>query len=404
MAVGEPLSGQILPIEGVTLAATSADIKANNAKDVVVISLCEGATSAGVFTRNAFCAAPVIICKEHLAKQNPRYFVINSGNANAAVGKLGVEDALNVCNHLAEVTGVTVEQVLPFSTGVIGERLPVDKIKSVCSPLVDHLKPDGWLMAAQGIMTTDTRPKVSSKEIDIKGRPVRITGICKGSGMIRPDMATLLVFIATDACVAPGVLQSLLKSAVDVSFNRITIDTDTSTNDSCVLTATHKSAVTISDEDDTYEQFLAGLSDLCGELAREIVKDGEGASKFVEVNVEGGVDSGECLRVAYAVAESPLVKTAVFASDANWGRIVMAIGKAGLKELDVNRVDVYLGAVRIVHGGQRDNDYREEHGAAEMAKTEISIRVCLGRGEASECVWTCDLSHDYVSINADYRT
>ncbi len=404
MSVGEALTGQVFSIEGVRLAAASASIKKQGRKDTVLLELSEGTTTAGVFTRNAFCAAPVVICRDHLSRENPRYFIINSGNANAAVGIKGVDDALEVCSYVGATVGVGVSQVLPFSTGVIGERLPVHKITSVCEQLHDGLNSEGWKSAAEGIMTTDTRPKVASIEVEVNNSPVKITGMCKGSGMIRPDMATLLVFLATDAVISKDLLNQLLRGAVNQSFNRISVDSDTSTNDSCVLSATGKSGVVVNEGSESYRQFSTALNSLCLKLAQEIVRDGEGATKFVEVQVEGGLDSRECLLIAYSIADSPLVKTAIFASDANWGRIIMAIGKAGVVDLDVELVDVFLGSVCLVRAGQKDAGYREELGAAEMAKEEILIRVSLARGSASESVWTCDLSHDYVTINAEYRT
>jgi glutamate N-acetyltransferase/amino-acid N-acetyltransferase len=390
MAVGSPLAGEVLPVDGVTLAAVSAGIKSGGELDLVLISLAEGSTTAGVFTRNVFCAAPVTLCKRHLDAIDPRCFIINSGNANAAVGARGIEDALSICEVIAASFGLKKQQVLPFSTGVIGEPLPVDKIVSACSELLQSLSAEGWKGAARGIMTTDTRPKACTKQVQINDVPVTITGICKGSGMIRPDMATLLVYLMTDAAIEKGLLQSVLQSAMDSSFNRITVDSDTSTNDSCVLSATHKSGVSINADDGSLKLFSDALTDLCQQMAQEIVRDAEGATKFVEVKVEQGKDSAECLAVAYAIAESPLVKTAFFASDANWGRIVMAIGKAGVRDLDTGLVNVWLGPVHVVNNGERDADYREELGS--------------GRGSTAESVWTCDLSHEYVTINAEYRT
>lgn len=404
MAVGLPLSGEVLPVDGVLLAVTAAGIKVGGEPDTVLVDLAEGSTTVGVFTKNIFCAAPVTVCKQHLEIDKPRCFIINSGNANAAMGNTGIEDALRVCEFIAGSSEVRKQQVLPFSTGVIGERLPVDKIVSAYPRLLADLSADGWKRAAQGIMTTDTRAKACSIQVLIKGSPITITGICKGSGMIRPDMATLLVYLATDASVKQDLLQSLLQQAVDQSFNRITIDTDTSTNDSCMLSATHKSGIVIGATDESLDLFSTALNELCRQMAQEIVRDGEGATKFVEVVVERGRNSAECLTIAYAIAESPLVKTALFASDANWGRIVMAIGKADVTDLDNRLIDVYLGSVRIVHNGERDPDYREEMGSKVMQKEEIVVRISLGRGTAAESVWTCDLSHEYVRINAEYRT
>lgn len=404
MAVGLPLAGEVLPVEGVSLAVTAAGIKAGGELDAVLISLAEGSTTVGVFTKNIFCAAPVTVCKQHLELDRPRCFIINSGNANAAMGNAGIEDALRVCECIAASSELRKQQVLPFSTGVIGERLPVDKIISAHPKLLADLSTAGWTGAARGIMTTDTRPKACSNQVLINGSRITITGICKGSGMIRPDMATLLVYLATDASVEKDLLQSLLQKAVDQSFNRITIDTDTSTNDSCMLSATHKSGISIDAADESLDLFSTALNALCQQMAQEIVRDGEGATKFVEVKVQQGRDSDECLAIAYAIAESPLVKTALFASDANWGRIVMAIGKAGVQDLDTRLIDIYLGSVRIVHNGERDPDYHEEMGSEVMQKEEIVVRISLGRGRVAESVWTCDLSHDYIQINAEYRT
>ena len=404
MPVGLPLAGEVLPVDGVALAAAAAGIKAGAELDVVLISLAEGSTTVGVFTRNAFCAAPVTICKDHLEINEPRCFIINSGNANAAVGVHGIEDALHVCEVISASSDFGKQQVLPFSTGVIGERLPVDKIIYACPQLLADLSADGWQRAARGIMTTDTRPKACSQQVKINGSPVTITGICKGSGMIRPDMATLLVYLTTDAAIEKSLLQSLLQSAVDQSFNRITVDTDTSTNDSCVLSATHKSGISINADDESLSLFSTALTDLCQQMAQEIVRDAEGASKFVEVKVEQGKDSAECLAIAYSIAESPLVKTAFFASDANWGRIVMAIGKAGVPDLNTGLIDIWLGSVPIVRNGERDPDYHEDKGSDVMRQEEILVRVSLGRGSMAESIWTCDLSHDYVRINAEYRT
>ncbi len=404
MAVGSSLDGKILPIEGVSLAATASGIKPGNALDLVLVSLAEGTSTVGVFTSNVFCAAPVTVCRQHMAIDQPRYFIVNSGNANAAVGDAGIQDALLTCEQIAISTQVKKHQVLPFSTGVIGERLPVEKIVAACPTLLKDLSEQGWKDAARGIMTTDTRLKACSTQIEIDGAPVTITGICKGSGMIRPDMATLLVFLATDASIEGALLQSLLREAVNNSFNRITIDSDTSTNDSCMLSATHKSGVLINAATRAASLFADALNGLCRQMAQEIVRDGEGATKFVEVNVAQGKNSRECLAVAYAVAESPLVKTALFAEDANWGRLVMAIGKAGVDDLDTRSVDISIGSVRILHHGEKDPDYSEAMGSEVMQKEEIVIRISLGRGEAAESVWTCDLSHDYVRINAEYRT
>lgn len=404
MAVGPEDYGEVYSVAGVRLSAMAAGIKAEGITDLVVMELAAASTTAGVFTRNAFCAAPVTVSKRHLQVEKPRYFLINSGNANAGVGSAGISDALTTCQQLATRADVRAEQVLPFSTGVIGEALPLQKITRCIPELLTELDEDNWIAAARAIMTTDTRPKLCSRRISLEGREVTITGMAKGAGMIRPDMATLLVFLATDASIEFDLLQQLLNQSVSRSFNRVTIDSDTSTNDCCMLSATHLSEVSIEKGTENFDLFAAALDQLCIRLAQGIVKDGEGASKFIEVKVENGKDTDECLAVAYSVADSPLVKTAMYASDANWGRILMAVGKAGVKDLDIAKVSISLGDVCIVSCGERDEQYREEMGAKVMAQEEISVRINLARGESTETVWTCDLSHEYVRINAEYRT
>jgi|TARA_Y100000310_G_C20695465_1_gene825397 glutamate N-acetyltransferase/amino-acid N-acetyltransferase len=404
MAVGLENLDDVYAVAGVRLAATAAGIKPDNASDLALMELAPATTTVGVFTRNAFCAAPVTVSKRHLSCEKPTLFLINSGNANAGLGAAGISDALASCQQLAAETGMKTEQVLPFSTGVIGEELPVDKISHCLPSLLQDLNEDNWLAAARAIMTTDTRPKVCSRKITLRGKDVTISGMAKGSGMIRPDMATLLVFLATDASIESDLLQEILNRSVGRSFNRVTIDSDTSTNDCCMLSATHLSEVTIEKGNESLHRFTAAMDDVCVQLAKGIVKDAEGASKFIEVIVENGKDTNECLTIAYSVAESPLVKTAMFASDANWGRILMAVGKAGVEDLDVTTVSVFLDDVCIVRCGERDGQYREEMGAAVMAKEEICVRIDLARGEATETVWTSDLSHEYVRINAEYRT
>lgn len=404
MAVGPEDYGEVYAVPGVRLSALAAGIKTDDTPDLVLMELAAASTTAAVFTRNAFCAAPVTVSKRHLQAEKPIFFLINSGNANAGLGLAGITDALTSCQRLAAMANVRSEQVLPFSTGVIGEKLPTDKI-IVCIPdLLADLDEDNWIAAARAIMTTDTRPKLCSRKISISGQQVTISGMAKGAGMIRPDMATLLVFLATDACIESGLLQEILHRSVNRSFNRVTIDSDTSTNDCCVLSATHLSKVTIEKGTASFDRFTAAMDEVCIQLAKGIVKDAEGASKFIEVKVENGKDINECLAVAYSVAESPLVKTAMHASDANWGRILMAVGKAGVKDLDVTSVSIFLGDVCIVSCGERDEQYREEMGTAVMAKEEINVRIDLGRGEATETVWASDLSHEYVRINAEYRT
>lgn len=402
MATGKA-NNDFVPVPGVRLGSIAAGIRADGRDDLVLMEFTAGSTSAGVFTRNLFAAAPVQVGRRHLESISPRYFLVNSGNANAGVGDVGIADALHSCESLARVTGVRPEEIIPFSTGVIGERLPVDKIAGSLSRLVSQLAEDNWLEAARGIMTTDTRPKIASRQAQIQGKTVTITGIAKGAGMIQPDMATMLAYIASDVVCSHANLDSLLKAAVERSFNRITIDSDTSTNDSTMLTATGLSGVDIDSDDAARDQFFGILADLCVELAQGIVRDAEGATKFVTISVKGGKHSADCLKVAYSIANSPLMKTAIYASDANWGRIVMAIGKSGV-ELETSKLDVYLGDVRLMSNGQKDTDYTEEAGSTVMAREDITITVDLNAGEATETVWTSDLSHEYVRINAEYRT
>lgn len=405
MAIAYTGLPELQPVAGVRLASVAAGVRYKGRNDVLVMELAEGSRCAAVFTRNAFCAAPVAVAKQHLAVTMPRYLLINSGNANAGTGTTGLEDAEKSCLLLAQQGGCNKEQVLPFSTGVIGERLPVERIGAVLDAAVKILSADAWPTAARAIMTTDTVAKGVSKAIDVDGRRIVITGIAKGSGMIRPNMATMLAYIATDANVDAASLQACLDQSVEKSFNRITVDGDTSTNDACVLVATGAVQMPeLSVEDPAFKQFSAAIDDVCLQLAHLIVRDAEGATKFVTVQVEGGADSQECLLVAYTVAHSPLVKTAFFASDPNWGRILAAVGRAGINKLDTNSIDIFLDDVCIVRNGGRAADYREEQGQRVMSKEEILIRIRLGRGNASETVWTCDLSHDYVKINAEYRS
>ncbi|MDZ7686893.1 MAG: bifunctional glutamate N-acetyltransferase/amino-acid acetyltransferase ArgJ [Gammaproteobacteria bacterium] len=340
--------------------------------------------------------------KRHLAASAARYFLINSGNANAGVGEAGLADALACCQAVANQAGVDTESVLPFSTGVIGERLPVDKIVAAVPSAFDGLSTANWPLAARGIMTTDTRPKIASRQVTIDGAVVTLTGIAKGAGMIQPNMATLLAYVATDASCERVALDAVLRDAVEHSFNRITVDSDTSTNDSCMVTATGKARVDVS-QGQAREQFGNVLRELCLELAQGIVRDAEGATKFVEVHIRGGRDTSQSLAVAYSIANSPLMKTALFASDANWGRIVMAIGKAPT-DIDVDKLDVWLGNVQLMAGGQKHHDYTEAAGTDVMAREEIVITVDLNDGAVAESVWTSDLSYEYVSINAEYRT
>lgn len=392
-------------IKGVKLAAVAAGIRYQGRNDLVLFELAEHSCCAAVFTRNAFCAAPVTVARQHLAAQTPRYLLVNSGNANAGTGETGLADARKTCSLLAQSAGCDAQQVLPFSTGVIGERLPVDKIDAVLGDAIAGLTEDGWNAAARAIMTTDTVPKGVSRRLELEGCQVVITGIAKGSGMIRPDMATMLAYVATDANVDNGALQSCLNRATERSFNRITVDGDTSTNDACVLVATGVAGnPLITTGSGVYDEFCDAVGEICLQLAQLIVRDAEGATKFITVRVESGRDAAECLQVAYTVAHSPLVKTALFASDPNWGRILAAVGRAGIQNLDVSRVDIYLGDICIVRDGGRAAAYREQDGKRVMNKDEILIRILLGRGGAAETIWTCDLSHEYVRINAEYRS
>ncbi|WP_455217075.1 bifunctional glutamate N-acetyltransferase/amino-acid acetyltransferase ArgJ [Kaarinaea lacus] len=395
----------LYPVSGTRLGTNCAGIKKPGRRDLVVVELAPGSQVAAVFTRNAFCAAPVTVARQHLSKTTPRFLLINTGNANAGTGEQGIADALACCDAMAQLAGCTREAVLPFSTGVIGEPLPVEKITQGISGAYAGLSETGWQDASQGILTTDTVPKVVSRQIDINGQQVTITGMAKGSGMIRPDMATMLAYVATDAQLEAGDLQSCLNQAVENSFNRITVDGDTSTNDACLLIATGQSGATVKQSDgDAYGKFCDAVSAVCEELALAIVRDGEGATKLITVLVEEGANKDECLQVAYTVAHSPLVKTAFFASDPNWGRILAAVGRAGLSSLDLNSVQIFLNDICIVSQGGRDASYREDKGQSVMAGKEITVRIVLGRGDASVRVWTCDLSYDYVRINAEYRT
>lgn len=405
MAVGLGPLSTLYPVPGFELGIASAGIKRPGRKDVVVMRCAEGSSVAGVFTLNAFCAAPVILAKKRVLG-NVRYLLTNTGNANAGTGEPGLQNAQRTCAALAQLTGVEESAVLPFSTGVIGEPLPVEKIEGALQAALDDLDENHWAEAATGIMTTDTLPKGASRQFQHDGVIVTVTGISKGAGMIRPNMATMLGYIATDAKVAQAVLQDLLRDAANKSFNRITIDGDTSTNDCCMLIATGKAALPEITQASGY--LFAKLKDavfgVCMDVAQAIVRDGEGATKFVTVQVNGGATHQECLDVGYAVAHSPLIKTALFASDPNWGRILAAVGYAGVAQLDVSLIDVFLGEVCIASRGCRAASYTEEQGAAVMAKEEITIRIELGRGTCSETIWTTDLSHEYVKINAEYRT
>jgi glutamate N-acetyltransferase/amino-acid N-acetyltransferase len=370
------------------------------------MAIVEGATVSGVFTQNAFCAAPVIIGRNHLDSGDIRYFVINSGNANACTGEQGLADAEACCKALALQQGVETRQVIPFSTGVIGEYLPVEKIIKAVPAALASQSVNGWDLAGRAIMTTDTRPKGASIQFEHDGEVISVTGIAKGAGMIRPNMATMLAYIATDAVVAQSLLDDMVKHAADLSFNRISIDGDTSTNDSCMLVATGQAGLAMVSEPagELYEKLLAAVTDVYCQLALAIVRDGEGATKCITIKVNGGGTKAECLQVAYAIAHSPLVKTALFASDPNWGRIICAVGYAGVHGLDASKVNVFLDEVCIVRSGQRAQDYTEQQGKTVVSQAEFVITVELGRGRFSDCVYTTDLSHDYVTINAEYRS
>lgn len=413
MAVGNvAIPDTIYAIDGITLSATAAGVRYKDRDDLVVIEINDGATTAIVTTKNSFCAAPVRVLREHFASVSPRYLVTNTGNANAGTGADGIRRATDICAALAQRAGVATQTVLPFSTGVIGEPLNSAAIIAGLETAMAHLGADNWLAAANGIRTTDTIPKVASQKVTIAdadaAKPINyhITGISKGSGMIRPNMATMLGYVATDANIAADVLQEMLITINEQSFNRITVDGDTSTNDCCVLIATGKASSDSIDspEHPHYQPLLAALTAVFVRLAQLIVRDGEGATKFMTVKVTGGKTTQECCDVAYAVAHSPLVKTAFFASDANWGRILAAVGYAGIEDLDTDHVTVSLDEVMIVQNGVVAPDYTEEAGKSVMSRAEITIHIQLARGEASDTVYTCDLSHEYIKINADYRS
>lgn len=405
MAVGEYPFAKIHSVEGIKLGTACAGIKSNDRDDLVVIEISEGSSCSAVFTRNAFAAAPITIGRRHISQANIRWLLINSGNANAGTGRQGIEDAIECCRTLAGLRGGQSEQVLPFSTGVIGEALPLSQIIDALPNALDSLSTAGWHHAAKAIMTTDTRPKSMSIALDLNGQSVIISGIAKGAGMIHPNMATMLSFIATDAKINPDLLNQCIKAAVDRSFNRITVDGDTSTNDACVLIATGRSNAPEIDQRDTiYDRFSKGLQTVCDHLAEAIIRDGEGATKLMRVNVTEAASDEEAHQVAITIAQSPLVKTALFASDPNWGRILAAVGRAGINDLDVRRVNISLGDVLIVKHGERSQDYSEQEGQDVMAKDEVPINISLGRGQSSEFMLGCDLSYDYVRINAEYRT
>lgn len=405
--LSSPQAADLHAVPGVRIGVAEAGVRKADRKDLTVFLLDEGTSVAGVFTQNRFCAAPVQVCREHLAAgQGIRAMVVNTGNANAGTGADGLARARATCVALAGRLGLAPQQVLPFSTGVIMEPLPVERIEAGLPAAIADAQPGHWARAAEGIMTTDTLPKAYSTQVVIGGATVRITGISKGAGMIRPNMATMLGFLATDAAIAPALLQPLVRTLADGSFNRVTIDGDTSTNDSFVLMATHQAGhapITALDSSEG-RALQAALLGVARQLAQAIVRDGEGATKFITVRVEGGKTAAECRQVAYAIAHSPLVKTAFYASDPNLGRILAAVGYAGIDDLDQTRIELHLDDVHVATQGGRNPAYREEDGQRVMRQSEITVRVGLGRGEAQDTVWTCDLSHDYVSINADYRS
>lgn len=401
------LPAQLLPIPGVLLGTAEAGIKQANRKDLVVIKFAENTQVVGVFTQNRFCAAPVVIAQSHLATDLPiRALIINTGNANAGTGQTGVDHAQATCTALAQLLDCQIQQVLPFSTGVIMEPLPVEKIIAKLPQAVTNLAPDNWFSAAQAIMTTDIVPKGISRQIELDEATVTITGIAKGSGMIRPNMATMLSYIATDAAITRPLLDELVRHAADHSFNRITVDGDTSTNDSFILIATNQAQHTpiTTTTDLRFSILQTAITEIAMQLAQMIVRDGEGATKFITIQVENGKTKQECDQIAYAIAHSPLIKTACFASDPNLGRILAAIGYAGIEDLNVNQLELYLGDVLVAEQGGRAASYREEEGQRIMQAPEITIRVKLNRGDVAATLWTCDLSYDYVKINSDYRS
>jgi len=401
-----PDPASLLPVAGVRLGIASAGIKKPGRRDITLIELAPGSRVAGVFTQNRFCAAPVAVCKQHLAQGDIRALLINTGNANAGTGEEGLARARRTCEAVAQLMGCAAENVLPVSTGVILEPLPVDRILPALPAARADLAPDHWSEAAHAIMTTDIVAMGVSRQIQVGGSTLTVTGIAKGSGMIHPNMATMLGYVATDAVIAPGLMPQLVKEVADVSFNCVTVDGDTSTNDSFILIATGQAGnAEIADSASAdYAALKAALSEVAIGLAQAMARDGEGATKFITVAVEGGRDRAECKQIAYAIARSPLVKTAFFASDPNLGRILAAIGCAGVTDLDVNALQVYLGDVLVAERGGRAASYTEAQGAAVMKEADIAVRVVLNRGHADATVWTCDFSYDYVKINAEYRT
>ena len=401
-----PGADSLHPVPGVRIGVAEAGVRKANRKDLTVFLLDEGAAVGGVFTQNRFCAAPVQVCREHLLRGDIRAMIINTGNANAGTGEDGLVRARTTCVAAARLLNVAPEQVLPFSTGVIMEPLPVDRIQAGLPAAIADARPEHWLKAAEGIMTTDTLPKAFSRQVKIEGATVTVTGISKGAGMIRPNMATMLGFLATDAKVDAKLLPALAFELAEGSFNRVTVDGDTSTNDSFVVVATNKAqhAAITSLDSASGRALKDAMQEVARLLAQAIVRDGEGATKFITVRVEGGKTAAECRQVAYAIAHSPLVKTAFFASDPNLGRILAAVGYAGIADLDQTKIELHLDDVHVATRGGRNPTYREEDGQRVMKQSEITVRVGLGRGSAADQVWTCDFSHDYVTINADYRS
>ncbi len=406
MAVGSCISTELLPVAGVRLAVASAGIKTPGKQDLALIHLATGTTLAGVFTQNRFCAAPVHVARKHLQTEcsGPRALVINTGNANAGTGEQGMKDAQTTCQALAEALGVESSAVLPFSTGVIGEYLPMASISAALPTLVATLGEADWYTTARTILTTDTRAKGHSCVVNVDGVSVTVTGISKGSGMICPNMATMLGFVCTDAAVGQASLQALLNDTNEHSFNRITVDGDTSTNDACIMAATGASGVELNEKSSGWPDFRAAVAEVMHELALQIIRDAEGATKVLAIHVQGAADTDEALTVAYTVAHSPLIKTALTASDANWGRILAAVGRAPIADLDLSGVSIRLDDVPLVTAGERDADYTDAKGSAVFAREQFDLHIDLGRGQTEETVWTSDLSHGYVSINADYRS
>ncbi len=406
MAVNLTPATSLSPVKGIRLATLGAAIRYKDRDDLTLIEISEGASVAGVFTQNAFCAAPVTICRDHLQQVDDiRYLIINAGNANAGTGEEGMTSAQMICAEVADETMTALNSVLPFSTGVIGEQLPYWKIVERIPELVEKLGSDNWMSAAKAIMTTDTTMKALSKTATIEGKTVTITGMTKGAGMIEPNMATMLAYVAIDVGIQQDTLQTILNEAVSSSFNSITVDSDTSTNDALILMATGQSGVILDELNESDKKTVIDLIDsTCEELAQAIIRDAEGATKFVTINVEAAPDYAYAKEIAYSVARSPLVKTALFASDPNWGRLLMAVGKAPVKDLDVTKISLWLGETLLLENGEPAESYSEEQGQVEMNKDEITIRISLNSGEAKAHIWTSDLSHEYVTINADYRS